>query len=188
MKAYALAIATVVLGLSALPHQARADESNDSTHSTNTDTAAWRSNRGLQSTFGPSLLIPTDGDDSYGGGLELGLRYGMKVGPTILAPGGRVAGYYQPKRLVGDVMPTIRWTIPLGPLAPFLEAGVGAGAATNPGRGGVAILAGGGLMIHFGNVLGLGARAAYETIPGTAGEGKPRFSVLSVGPMLQLGF
>ncbi len=155
----------------------------------NTNTAAWRSNRGFQTHLGPSILFPTDSSQGYGFGLEFGLRYGIKAGPTIVAPGARVAGYYQDERFIGDVMPTLRWTIPLGPLAPFVEGGVGAGGVTNPGRGGVALLAGGGLMIHFGDVFGLGVRASYETIPSTAAPpDTPRFSVLSLGPMLQFGF
>lgn len=164
--------ASAAAALLALPKVARADD----------DSAAWRSNRGFQTHLGPVLLIPTDPDDSWGGGLEFGLRYGFKAGPTVLAPGGRVAGYYQPKRFVGDVMGTFRVTLPAGPFAPFIEGGVGPGGATNPGQGGVAVLAGGGLMIHFGDVFGLGARASWETITSTG------FSVLSVGPMLQFGF
>lgn len=182
MKAAALAAFASTLLLASAAHA-------EDDGGTNTDTAAWRSNRGFQTSFGPSLLVPTDGRQDYGFGLEFGLRYGIKVGPTVLAPGGRVAGFFQSSRFYGDLMPTLRWTIPLGPFAPFVEAGAGPGLASNPGRGGVGLLGGGGFMIHFGDVFGLGARAAYETILGTdGGTGKPRFSVLSIGPMLQFGF
>jgi hypothetical protein len=175
----AAAVASILLFASV----AHADDEAD------TNSAAWRSNRGFQTSFGPSLLVPTDSRQDYGFGLEFGLRYGIKVGPTVLAPGGRVAGFFQSSRFYGDLMPTLRWTIPLGPFAPFVEAGAGPGAATNPGRGGVGLLGGVGFMIHFGDVFGLGARAAYETIVGTdGGATKPRFSVLSIGPMLQFGF
>lgn len=168
---------------------ATAAHAQESSAEVNTDTPAWRSNRGFQTHLGPAILFPTDSSQSYGFGLEFGLRYGIKAGPTVLAPGGRVAGYYQPERFIGDVMPTLRWTIPLGPFAPFVEGGVGAGGVSNPGRGGVALLGGGGFMIHFGDVFGLGVRASYETITGTAAPpDKPRFSVLSIGPMLQFGF
>ncbi len=181
MKPFALAAASAALLFASAAH---ADDSGG----TDTNTAAWRSNRGFQTAFGPSLLVPTDSSESYGFGLEFGLRYGLKVGPTVLAPGGRVAGFFLSERFIGDLMPTLRWTIPLGPFAPFLEAGAGPGGATNPGRGGVALLGGGGFMIHFGDVFGLGARVGYETILGTASATKPRFSVLSIGPMLQFGF
>ncbi len=185
MKAVVLAAAAAAVGTLLLSSSAHADDDG----STDTDTAAWRSNRGVQTSFGPSLLVPTNSRQNYGFGLEFGLRYGIKVGPTVLAPGGRVAGFFQSSRFYGDLMPTLRWTIPLGPFAPFLEAGAGPGVASNPGRGGVGLLGGGGFMIHFGDVFGLGARVAYETILGTdAGPAKPRFSVLSIGPMLQFGF
>jgi hypothetical protein len=52
---------------------------------------------------------------------------------------------------------------------------------TNPGDGGLAWLGGGGLMIHFGDVLSLGAEVNYEGITGTG------FRVLSIGPTLVIG-
>jgi hypothetical protein len=143
------------------------------------DTPAWNSNVGLVSGLGIVLLVPDEG--SVGGGLELSGRYGIPAAFAILAPGARVGGYYLQERFIGTLMPTFRVTVPLGPLAPFVQGGAGLGGLSNPGDGGLAWLAGGGLMIHFGDVLSLGAEVNYEGITGTG------FKVLSIGPTLVIG-
>jgi hypothetical protein len=52
---------------------------------------------------------------------------------------------------------------------------------TNPGEGGLAWLGGGGLMIHFGGFLSLGAEVNYQGITGTD------YKVLSIGPSIVIG-
>jgi hypothetical protein len=143
------------------------------------DTPAWNANVGLVTGLGIAVLIPDEG--SAGGGLEFSARYGIPVGPTVMAPGGRLGGYYLQERFIGVLMPTFRVTLPLGPLAPFVQGGAGPGVLTNPSDGGLAWLAGGGLMIHFGGVLSLGAEVNIERITGTG------FEVLSIGPTLVIG-
>lgn len=143
------------------------------------DTPAWNANIGLVTGLGIALLLADDG--AAGGGLELSGRYGIPAGFVVLAPGARVGGYYLDGQFIGMLMPTARVTLPLGPLAPFVHGGAGGGVLTNPGDGGLAWLAGGGLMIHFGEVLSLGAEVNYEGITGTG------FRVLSIGPTLVIG-
>jgi hypothetical protein len=143
------------------------------------DTPAWNANVGLVSGLGIALLLSDDG--AAGGGLELSGRYGIPAGIVVLAPGARVGGYYLDDRFIGMLMPTFRVTLPLGPLAPFVHGGAGGGVLTNPGDGGLAWLGGGGLMLHFGDVLALGAEVNYEGITGTG------FRVLSIGPTLVIG-
>ncbi len=145
------------------------------------ESAAESANLGLHSSFGPAIIFPSGGG-SVGGGLDLELRYGIGAGPVIVAPGGRVAGYYISERFIGMGMPTGRITLPLGPLAPYLVGGVGVGGISNPGESGVALLGGGGLMIHFGRALAIGAEATYQTITNTG------FKVLSIGPSIAIGF
>jgi hypothetical protein len=143
------------------------------------DTPAWNANVGLVTGLGIALLLPDEG--SAGGGLEFSARYGIPVGPTVMAPGGRLGGYYLQERFIGTLMPTFRVTLPLGPLAPFVQGGAGPGVLTNPSEGGLAWLAGGGLMIHFGGVVSVGAEVNVERITGTG------FEVLSIGPTLVIG-
>lgn len=143
------------------------------------DTPAWRSNVGFVSGIGIAVLVPDEG--SVGFGLEPTGRYGIPAGPVIIAPGARLGGYYLSERFIGTLMPTLRVTLPLGPLAPFGQGGLGGGMITNPGEGGLAWLAGGGLMIHFGGFLSLGAEVNYQGITGTD------YKVLSIGPSIVIG-
>ncbi len=145
------------------------------------ESAAMAANRGLHLGIAPTLLLPNRAGGPYGGGLSLDLRYGIKVGPTVLAPGGMLAGYFISSRFIGEAMPTFRVTLPVGPLAPYVLGGVGGGWISNPSEGGVALLGGGGLMIHFGRVFGIGAEATYQTITGTG------FGGVALGPMISFG-
>jgi hypothetical protein len=169
----ALAVSVVALGLVASSRQAHAQEEGDN--------AAMAANRGLRIGLGPTLLLPARDGGPYGGGLTLDGRYGIKAGPTVLAPGGRLSGYLQSSRFVGVAMPTFRVTVPVGPLAPYLVGGVGGGWISNPSDGGVALLGGGGLMIHFGRIFAIGAEATYQTITNTG------FDTVVIGPSIQFG-
>lgn len=144
------------------------------------ESAAMAANRGLRFGLGPELLLPTD-NGPMGGGLVLDGRYGFRAGPTVLAPGGRLGGYIISSRFAGTAMPTFRITLPVGPLAPFAVGGVGIGGLSNPGESGLAWLGGGGLMIHFGRVLAIGAEITYQRITGT------EFETLGIGPSIQFG-
>jgi hypothetical protein len=171
--------ALLVSGICLFALAAPAQELAGDEYSQVPDTPAWRANTGLVSGLGLALLVPDEG--SAGLGLELAGRYGVPVGPLVLAPGARVGGYYLQERVIGLLMPTFRVTVPLGPLAPFVQGGIGAGGITNPGEGGLAWLGGGGLMIHFGGVFSIGAEVNYQGITGTD------FKVLSIGPTIVIG-
>lgn len=144
------------------------------------ESAAMAANRGLRFGLGPELLLPTD-NGPMGGGLVLDGRYGFRAGPTVLAPGGRLGGYIISSRFAGTAMPTFRITLPVGPLAPFAVGGVGIGGLSNPGESGLAWLGGGGLMIHFGRVLAIGAEITYQRITDT------ELETLGIGPSIQFG-
>jgi hypothetical protein len=145
------------------------------------ESVAMSANRGLHIGIAPTLVFPMREGGPYGGGLELGARYGIKAGPTVVAPGGALGGYAISGRFVGLAMPTLRWTIPVGPLAPYALGGVGVGGLSNPGESGLALLGGGGLMIHFGHIFAVGAELTYRTITGT------EYSGLALGPIISFG-
>jgi hypothetical protein len=111
-------------------------------HAYDEDSAAVQANKGFHFGLGPVLLIPTDAGP-LGGGLDVELRYGIGLDPIILAPGARLSGYFISGRFIGMATPTLRLTLPVGPLAPFVLGGVGPGVLTNPGESGVALLGGG---------------------------------------------
>jgi len=117
-----------------------------------------------------------------GGGLAIDGRYGIGANPAIIAPGGRLSGYVISRRFIGIAMPTLRVTFPLGPFAPFVLGGIGGGWLSNPSESGLALLGGGGLMIHFGRFLAIGAEATYQTITGT------ELQSFAIGPAIHLSF
>jgi hypothetical protein len=166
-------VSLVVAALVATTRDAWAQEESDST--------AMSANRGFKLGLGPTILLPSRDGGPYGGGLTLDGRYGIKAGPTVLAPGGRLAGYLLSSRFIGTAMPTFRITVPVGPLAPYILGGVGGGWISNSSEGGVALLGGGGLMIHFGRIFAIGAEASYQTITGT------EFQSVAIGPAISFG-
>jgi hypothetical protein len=145
------------------------------------ESAAMSANRGFKLGIGPTLLMPMRSGGPYGGGLNLEGRYGIQAGPTVLAPGGLLAGYVISSRFIGMAMPTFRVTVPAGPFAPYAVGGVGGGWISNPSEGGLALLGGGGLMIHFGRIFAIGAEATYQTILNTG------FGGLAIGPAISFG-
>lgn len=164
-----------LLGVLASPAVALAEERDTAGSG---PTAAESANLGLRIGLGPIILVPLD-SGPLGGGLSLEGRYRVKAGPVIIGPGARADGYLISGRAIGIVMPALRLTLPLGPLAPFIAGGAGWGWLSSPADDGLALLGGGGLMIHFGRVLALGAEVTYQTIRGTG------FETWGFGPVIQ---
>lgn len=141
---------------------------------------AW--NTGFQWGIAPGVFFQ-HGDAAFALGLRFG--YGFDTGSVIVVPGVRLAGYFAtPNVYLG--MPVMKLVYPIDRFAPFVEAGVGGGYVADtdavPAKGGVALMAGGGFMVHFTIKFGLGVEANYETITGTG------FHGIGVGPILALAF
>jgi hypothetical protein len=168
-----IAIGLSLCGALGLSREARAQEESES--------AAMSANQGLKLGLGPMLLFPNREGGPFGGGLDVDGRYGIKAGPTVIAPGGLLGGYLISSRFIGVAMPTLRVTVPLGPFAPYLVGGVGGGWISNPSEGGVALLGGGGLMIHFGRIIAIGAELTYRAITGT------EYNGFVLGPAISFG-
>jgi hypothetical protein len=167
---------TVMIAASlACAREARAQEEGTE------ESVAMRANTGLNLGLAPMVLLPARDNGPWGGGLDVQGRYGLRVWKTVVAPGAMLGGYTISGRLIGLAMPTLRWTIPIGPLAPYGVGGIGYGGITNPGDSGLGWLAGGGLMIHFGHVVGIGAELTYRAITGTD------YGALVLGPQISFG-
>lgn len=141
---------------------------------------AW--NTGFQWGISPGIII-VDGEASFALGLRFG--YGVDTGNLILVPGLRLAGYFSdPAVYLG--MPVMKLVLPIDRFAPFLEAGAGVGRVSSTdavsAKTGVAVLGGGGFMVHFSMKLGLGVEANYQAITGTG------FKGFGIGPILALAF
>lgn len=175
--------ALTVTFLLATPRDALAQEDAPPANSSREDEdgPAMAANRGFNLGLGPAILSPIRPGGPWGGGATIDGRYGIKTGPLVLAPGAMFAGYAISGHFIAIPMGTFRVTAPIGPLAPFVVGGVGYGWITNPAESGVALLAGGGLMIHFGRVFAIGAEATYQTITTT------NFQTVAIGPSIIFG-
>ena len=146
-------------------------------------------NKDLHLAFAPVLLVPLD-DRPLGGGLDLEVRYGIGADPVIVAPGGRISGFVTSGHIVFMGTPTVRVTAPVGPVAPFLTGGLGLGAITNSTdegadsvrAWGLAVLAGGGVMVHVSRLVGLGVEVTYRTITSSDLE------AVMLAPAFSIGF
>jgi len=141
---------------------------------------AW--NTGFQWGISPGVVF-VDGEASFAIGLRLG--YGFDTGSLILVPGVRLAGYFSdPGVYLG--MPVMKVVLPIDRFAPFLEAGAGVGHVSSgketAAQTGLALLGGGGFMVHFSMNFGLGVEANYQVVTGTD------FKGFGIGPILALAF
>jgi hypothetical protein len=138
-------------------------------------------NKGLRISLVPGIFIPVHGGD-VGFFFAADFRYGFQVGPMVIAPGLRPAGYFPPHQTILTGLATLRLTFPLGPVGPFITGGVGPGWIKEPSTVGVAYSGGGGFMVHIGTRFGFGAEATYQGITDTY------FRALFVGPLIMLSF
>jgi hypothetical protein len=121
------------------------------------------------------------GRDKVGFSLAGRIQYGVDTGSIIVMPGVDLAGYFVDSNVyVG--MPMVELVLPLGPFAPFVEGGAGIGVVTQPSQASLAVLGGGGFVLHPSPTFVLGIEGGYETILGTD------FRVILVGPIFAFRF
>lgn len=144
-------------------------------------------NTGFQWGLSPGVVF-SGSKASFFLGLRFG--YGIDTGKVILVPGVRLSAYFtDPNVYLG--MPVMKLVYPIGHFAPFVEAGAGVGYIAGydldsrtsvAAQTGVALLGGGGFMVHFSWKFGLGVEANYQTVTGTD------FHGFGIGPILAIAF
>lgn len=139
-------------------------------------------NRGLRFGISPGIMIsPSSGDVGFS--IAGDVRYGFALGDAVvLAPGLRLGGYFPPDQTIVIGLGTLRLTVPVGPVGPFVVGGVGPGWVKEPSEVGAAWLAGGGFVVHIGTSFGIGAEVGYQAIA------KTDFGALFFGPLFLLSF
>lgn len=138
-------------------------------------------NTGSRFSLAPGIFIPRNGT-RVGFSLAGDYRYGIELGPVVLAPGVRLSGFFPAGFVALSALGTARLTVPLGPVGPYVMGGVGPGYVSQPSEVGLAFMGGGGLMVYVAEAFAIGAEASYLGITGT------RFRALFIGPQLLLGF
>ena len=138
-------------------------------------------NTGHRFSIAPGVFIP-NGGGNIGFSIAGDYRYGIEVGPIVVAPGARIAGYFPSGYYILTALATARITFPLGPVGPYVLGGIGPGYVSEPSKTGAAWMGGGGLMVYIGRSFGIGAEATYQGVTGSD------FRALFIGPALMLAF
>ncbi len=141
--------------------------------------AAAQDESGLSLNFTPVIVLPKDGY-RLGGGADPELKYTLDLGDARLSFGGRVGAYYA-KNLFGvTLMPTLRLTVPAGPIDSYASVGMGYGWLPDTGHRDLATMARLGVVVHFSESIAIGVEATLQSIDGSA------FSFPSFGSMFSV--
>jgi len=137
--------------------------------------SAWSFN------FTPVLMMP-EGDYRLGGGVDPELKYTLDRGGVRLSAGLRVGGYYA-KNLFGiTTMPTIRLTVPVGPVEPYVSFGIGYGWLPESEQSGIATMSRIGVVFRFSEKFALGVEGTVQRIE------RSDFAFPSFGSALSFNF
>lgn len=128
------------------------------------DSAAALPNKsGWSINFTPVVMFA---DDNYrfGGGADPELKYTLDLGGARLSAGGRISGHYA-KNLFGmTVMPTLRLTMPVGPVEPYVAFGMGYGWLPSVGHGDFATMSRLGVVFRFSERFALGFEGTLQKL------------------------
>jgi hypothetical protein len=129
--------------------------------------AADEDQSGWSLNFTPVLLFPHD-DHRLGGGADPELQYTLDLGGAHLSAGGRVGTYYA-KNLVGvTLMPTLRLTVPVGPVEPYVSYGMGYGWLPRVDHQDFASMSRLGVVFRFSRSFALGLEGTLQKIDDSA--------------------
>jgi hypothetical protein len=142
-------------------------------------TAAAQDESGWSLNFTPVIVLPKDGY-RLGGGADPELKYTLDFGSARVSAGGRVGAYYA-KNLFGmTLMPTLRVTVPAGPVDCYASVGMGYGWLPDTGHSDLATMARLGVVVHFTESIAIGVEGTLQSIDGSA------FSFPSFGSMFSV--
>lgn len=131
--------------------------------------------------FTPVLLAP-HGAYHWGGGVDPELKYTLDRGGARLSAGLRVGGYYA-KNLFGiTAMPTIRLTVPVGPVEPYVSFGLGYGWLPKIDYSDIALMSRLGVVFRFSKSFAIGLEGTVQKIDGS------NFSFPSFGSAVAINF
>jgi len=140
-------------------------------------------NTGLQWGIAPGIFVPTNGGNV---GFSIGghVGYGIELEPLILVPAVSLRAYFpNPGSAIVMPMAQSKLMYPIGAFAPYVIGGAGTAIFTGPAGGAYfALEGGGGAIYYFSPRFALGVEATYTSVFDTP------FNVLSIGPVLMIGF
>lgn len=128
------------------------------------------------------VIIPGTGGYHLGGGADPELKYTIDRGGARLSAGLRVGGYYA-KNLFGVMlMPTLRITVPVGPVEPYAAFGLGYGWIIEDGHDDLARMSRLGVVFRVSRSVALGIEGTLQEIDHSA------FRFPSLGSMVAIEF
>lgn len=123
------------------------------------------------------VLVAQDGY-RLGGGADPEVKYTLDRGGARLAAGARIGGYYAKELFGVTVMPTLRLTVPVGPVEPYASFGMGYGWVPDEGEEGVATMSRIGVVFRIHRNFALGAEGTVQKLEGS------RYQFPSLGSMI----
>lgn len=134
---------------------------------------------GWSLNFTPVLVLPKDGD-RLGGGVDPEVKYTLDRGAARISAGLRVGGYYAKNVFGVMAMPTLRLTMPVGPVEPYASFGLGYGWIPKDGDEGIASMSRVGVVFRVSDDIALGIEGTIQQIERTD------FRFPSIGSMVSI--
>jgi hypothetical protein len=127
------------------------------------------------------LLMP-ENDYDLGGGVDPEVKYTLDRGGARFSAGLRVGGYYAKNLLGITAMPTLRLTVPVGRVEPYVAFGMGYGWLPEIEHSDIATMSRIGVVFRFTESFGLGVEGTIQKIDDS------RFRFPSFGSMVSFDF
>lgn len=124
----------------------------------------------------PVLIV--SGDDDLGGGMDPEVQYTTDLGSSRLGAGLRIGGYYARERFGVVYSPTLRLTVPVGKMEPYVSFGMGYGWIPDDDAEGVSTMSRTGVVYRVRRNLAIGLETTVQKIDGA------NWSFPSIGSMM----
>jgi hypothetical protein len=141
--------------------------------------AAAENRSGWSTNLTPVLIFAKD-QYRFGGGADPELKYTLDLGGARLSAGARVGGYYARNLFGLTMMPTMRLTVPVGRVEPYVAFGMGYGWLPGVGQEGLATMSRLGVVFRFSERFAIGVEGTVQKIDGSA------FAFPSFGSMVSI--
>lgn len=128
--------------------------------------AAEQDRSGWSFNFTPVLMVP-HGEYRWGGGADPELKYTLDLGGALLSAGARTSGHYAKNMFGMTVMPTLRLTVPVGPVEPYAAFGMGYGFIPKTSYGDFATMSRLGIVFRFSESFALGVEGTLQKLDGS---------------------
>ena len=114
----------------------------------------------------PVLMTAKD-QYRWGGGADPEVKYTLDLGAARLSAGARIGAYYARNLFGITAMPTLRLTMPVGPVEPYVAFGLGYGWLPRVGQEDVATMSRVGVVFRFSRSLAIGVEGTVQRIEGS---------------------